>query len=104
MSERRAGVCVERPVGCHVLGHTTGITAMATQLHDPMTPGPTNLAAGVDDRIKVLCLGAAALAGLGMTYRALEACEAIVTLRGKAAGARRVDHEPRQREQRPLDA
>lgn len=77
---------------------------MATQLHDPVTLGQSSAVAGVEDRIKVLYLGAAALAGLGMTYRALEACEAIAMLRNKATGARRVDRELRQREQRPLDA
>jgi hypothetical protein len=77
---------------------------MAIQRHDPVTLGQSSAVAGVEDRIKVLCLGAAALAGLGMTYRALEACDAIATLRNKATGARRVDREPRQREQRPLDA
>jgi hypothetical protein len=60
--------------------------------------------AGVEDRIKLLCLGAAALAGLGMTDRALEACDTIAVLRGKATAARHAAGTPRPREQRPLNA
>ena len=77
---------------------------MATLLCRPAPLGHEHVAAGIEDRIRLLCVGAAALAGLGMTGRALEACDEIATLRDELTAARRANGNASSQDRRPIAA
>jgi len=77
---------------------------MTTPLPRSRTLGSEPTAAEIEDQISLLRTGVAALAGLGMTGRALEACDEIATLRDELTAARRANGNASSQDRRPIAA